>query len=304
MSVETQEAKPDVSIIYVNWNSADEITESLASLKEVRPACSYEVIIVDNNSPEAPTSLERDDVRLILNPENKGFGAGCNVGVRHARGEYVLFLNPDTLVRNDVVSMLRSFLIEHPEAGACGALLIEEGGSVAPESARRFPSLLNTILELSSLCFRFPKAPVIGRPYYGTWEHDTTRAVDSVNGGCLMFRKDFFTSLGGFDETFFLYYEEVDLLKRTADRGKKVYSLHTGKVVHLRHKSTEQYYGGEKYRILLQHMRSSDIYFKKHHGSLYAFLCRITAGCIYLAKYCLHRRKEDLVFCKWGFFLV
>lgn len=303
MNVEAQETKPEVSIIYVNWNSADEITESLASLKKVHPACSYEVIIVDNNSPEAPTSLKRDDVRLILNPENKGFGAGCNVGARNALGEYVLFLNPDTIVRNDVVSIMRNFLSEHPDAGACGALLLNEDGSVASGSSRRFPSLLNTILELSSLCFRFPKAPVIGRPYYGTWDHCSTRAVDSVNGGCFMFRKDFFTSLGGFDETFFLYYEEVDLLKRTADRGMKVYSLHTAQVVHLFHKSTEQYYG-EKYRILLQHLRSSDIYFKKHHGAFYALLCRLSAGFIYFAKYCLHRRKEDLVFCKWGFFLV
>ena len=190
---------PEVSIIYVNWNSADEITESLASLESVCRACSYEVIIVDNDSPEKPVSLERGDVNLVLNPENKGFGAGCNVGARHARADHLLFLNPDTIVRNDVPAILLDFMRQHPEAGACGSVLLNTEGVISSGCSRRFPSLFNTILELSSLCFRFPHAPVIGRPFYGEREHDATRAVDCVNGCCLMMRKDFFTEVGGFD---------------------------------------------------------------------------------------------------------
>ncbi len=294
---------PKVSVIYVNWNSAEDIARSVDSLHSQKPECSYEIIVLDNKSPEEPIPLLREDIRLIRNPENRGFGAGCNAAARHARGEYLLFLNPDTVLQNDVPGILSRFLDEHPEAGACGARMLNADGTVYYGAGRRCLGFINNLLEQSALCFHFPKVPFIGRPYYGSWDHLSTRKVECLSGACMMFRKDIYKALKGFDEDFFLYCEEMDLCKRALDAGQDIYYVHTAVIMHACRKSTMQYYG-DMTNIFLQIFVSMDIYFKKHYGTLCAFVSRLLTGCIYLIKYCLHRRKADALFAKWGFFLV
>src|SRR5271165_6889044 len=101
----------DVSIIYVNWNCEEEILASLVLVREWTRTFKYEVIVVDNASAQGTQAMQLDaGIRLIRNPENRGFGAGCNVGARHASGRYLFFLNPDTRFRNDVVAELAGFL--------------------------------------------------------------------------------------------------------------------------------------------------------------------------------------------------
>ncbi|MCA1986947.1 MAG: glycosyltransferase family 2 protein, partial [Desulfovibrio sp.] len=217
----------DVSIIYVNWNAADEIAASIESVRNTVAGVAYEIIVVDNNSPESCDVLDQEDVVLIRNPVNAGFGAGCNLGVSRSRGRHLLFLNPDTRLRNDILSCLSRFLDEHPTAGACGPMVLREDGSIDYGAARANLTVFNEFLEHSTLAFRFPRSKILGRPYYSYWDHQSTRTVDSLLGACMLFRRDLFQQLGGFDERFFLYAEEVDLCKRTWDAGFEIYYVHT-----------------------------------------------------------------------------
>jgi GT2 family glycosyltransferase len=126
----------DVSVIYVNWNAAEEIAASIVSAKEHVRDLDYEIIVVDNDSPESCAVLEQDGVLLIRNPVNSGFGAGCNLGAAHSRGRYLLFLNPDTRLQNDILSCLSQFLDETPTAGGCGPMVLREDGGIDFGAAR------------------------------------------------------------------------------------------------------------------------------------------------------------------------
>ncbi len=137
----------DVSIIYVNWNCADEILASLASVREWTQNPSYEIIVVDNASAAGTGALALDPgIRLILSSENGGFGAGCNLGVQSARGRYFLFLNPDTRFLNDVLGELICFLKNHLSAGAAGPLMLDEG-----ENLLKYKQLMKTVTRLRAV---------------------------------------------------------------------------------------------------------------------------------------------------------
>lgn len=289
----------DVSIIYVNWNSSKEVMESIDSIRRLSTGCTREIIVVDNDSSEDIGALEQPDIRLIRNPVNGGFGTGCNVGARAAQGKYLLFLNPDTVLLNDVPGILFDFIEKHPEVGACGSMLRDSDGTVNYNAGRRLLSLVNEILEHSSLCFKYPTVPFIGRPYYGDWDHRSTREVETLCGACMMFRKPLFDQLGGFDERFFMYCEEVDLCRRTGLAGHMIYYVHTAELMHENRKSTMQYYGSF-HRFVMQYLGSTQIYFRKNCGRVYTRVWRWCIGIIYFLKYVRHRRKEDLEKARWG----
>jgi GT2 family glycosyltransferase len=290
----------DVSIIYVNWNCAEEIASSIASVHEQTRTCRYEIIVVDNASPQPPGPLERDRrVQLIKAPENKGFGAGCNLGARFACGKYILLLNPDTRFRNDVLDALLGFLGSHPAAGVAGPLVEDSSGTVLFDGGRSLPTLLNEFLQHSTLAFRFPNRAWIARPYLSDWDHLSTREVGSVLGACMLLYADVFRSVGGFDEAFFLYCEEVDLCHRLRKAGFEVWYVHTARLLHKERQSTIQLFGSVS-RIVLQNLKSQHYYFLKHYGVGVAFVWRHMIAALYLLRYVLKRDKSHLEYFKWA----
>lgn len=293
----------DVSVIYVNWNCADEIVASLASvrasLREAPLRLSHEVVIVDNASPQGPCGLnEIPGVRFIQSATNGGFGAGCNEGARHASGRYMLFLNPDTLLINDVVGTLTSFLDAHPRAGAAGPMLLREDGRIS-EGARLLPTLLNEFLAHATLTERFPDCALTSKPYLARRAYLSTQEVECVVGACFLIRADLFRSLAGFDENFFLYSEELDLCRRIREAGFQVWYVHTAKVTHREQQSTMQLFGSVD-RIILQNMRSQRYYFRKHRGRAVAFVWRHMVAGLYLCRYLLSRNNQHLEFSRWA----
>lgn len=292
-----------VSIIYVNWNCSAEIIRSIESVRKENGGRVLEIIVVDNNSSEDLAVFDQPGVRLIRSEVNGGFGAGCNIGARAARGEYLLLLNPDTILYNDVPAILYDFMERHPLAGAAGPMVYNEDGTLDYGAGRRWMSLTNDVLEHSTLCFRFPRLPLIGRPYYGDWDHRSTRRVECLLGACMMFRKKAFEAAGGFDEAFFLYCEEVDLCRRLDRAGWEIYYVHPAETLHRGRISTIKFYG-EFDKIIRQYLASSELYFRKNFGRPYAAVWRFTIGCIYFLKYLRRRRKEDLWRARWGFRLV
>ncbi len=293
----------DVSIIYVNWNCVADIRESIASVQKWTQNLDYELIVVDNASKEDISILEWEDIKLIRNQSNLGFGSGCNVGARQARGNFLLFLNPDTVFLNDVLGCLVSFLLEHPQAGCAGPLTLESDGLIHYGAARSLPSLTNEFLEHSALTFKLQNNRFIGKPYYSYWDHQSTRQVDALLGACMMFRRDVFEMLGGFDENFFLYYEEVDLCKRTLQAGYRVWYVHTCKILHEGHKSVIKVYGSIDPMFLL-YFESAEKYLTKHHGRIYTIIWRVMLSGIYLARFLRKRRPKHLLYFKWGLGLV
>jgi GT2 family glycosyltransferase len=290
----------DVSIIYVNWNCAEEILASLVSVREKTHRFSYEVIVVDNASAQGTEGLQLDaGIRLILNSENRGFGAGCNLGARHASGRYLLFLNPDTRFLNDVVSELVRFLDGHPLAAVAGPMVVDERDNVRFNGGRSLPTLLNEFFEHSTLAFRFPRCSWTSGPYMSGWDHRSTREVESVVGACLIVQAELFRSLGGFDEAFFLYGEELDLCCRIRKDRRQVWYVHTGRLMHKEQRSTMQLFGSLG-RIVLQNMRSQHYYFRKHRGTAVAFVWRHMIAALYLCRYLLGRNRLHLEYVKWA----
>jgi GT2 family glycosyltransferase len=289
----------DISIIYVNWNCAEEIIASIDSVYRHCEGASIEIIVVDNDSAEGTGGLERDDIRLILNQENSGFGAGCNLGARQASGQFLLFLNPDTLILNNIFTKSMDFLKEHPETGAIGPMTLETDGTIHYGAGKSFPTLFFDFLEHSTITFRYPKNRILGAPYYSFWDHKSTRTVDTLLGACMMFRKDVFEAINGFDETFFLYYEEVDLCKRTWMAGYNIFYLHDCLIIHKGKKSTTKRYGHVD-KMIFQYLESAYIYFLKHHGQLYASIWKKMISGIYLVRYLKKRKPVFFSYFKWG----
>jgi GT2 family glycosyltransferase len=290
----------EVSIIYVNWNCEEEILASIASVRERSQAIEYEIIVVDNASPQGSSRLRLDpDVGLIRSSANGGFGAGCNLGARHAAGRYLLFLNPDTRFLNDVLAELVQFLDKHPCAAIAGPLVEDGAGKLSFEAGRSLPTLFNEFLQHSTLAFKFPKSPWTSRPYLSSWDHRSTREVETVLGACMLVRSDAFRKIGGFDEAFFLYSEELDLCHRFRRDGLQIWYVHTARLLHKERQSTIQLFGSVG-RIVLQNMYSQHYYFRKHYGPSIAFVWRHMIAALYLLRYLLSKDRLHYEYFRWA----
>jgi GT2 family glycosyltransferase len=290
----------DVSVIYVNWNCADEITASIASVRTWTKHVNYEIIVIDNASMQGTGSLGSDSgIRLIQSRENRGFGAGCNLGATYAAGRYLLFLNPDTRFLNDVLGQLTAFLDEHQRVGVAGPLTEDEDGRLLFEAGRSLPTLLNEFLDHSTLAFHFPKFLLTSRPYLSNWDHQSTREVETVLGACMLIREGLFRQLGGFDEKFFLYSEELDLCCRLRKAGHQIWYVHTAWLMHKERQSTMQLFGSIG-RIALQNLKSQHYYFQKHYGPGTAFLWRHMIAALYFLRYLKSREKLFLEYSRWA----
>jgi hypothetical protein len=290
----------DVSIIYVNWNCAGEIVASIATVREWTKTVQFELIVVDNASPQGTGGLELDSgVRLIHSGDNRGFGAGCNLGARHASGRYLLFLNPDTRFLNDVLAELTCFLHCNPCAAVAGPLVVDEAGKVQFEAGRLLPTLFNEFLWHSTLAFRLPRSVRGPHLLLPDWDHLSTREVESVLGACMLVRSHLFKTIGGFDENFFLYAEELDLCCRFRKAGFQIWYIHSARLMHKERRSTMQVYrslGG----VMLQIMRSHHYYFRKHGGPLSAAAWRCMILILYAVRWLKRRDKVYLQFVKWA----
>ncbi len=290
----------EVSIIYVNWNCEEEILASIASVREQSATIQYEFIVVDNASPQGPGKLGLNpDLRLIQSTANGGFGAGCNLGARHAKGRYLLFLNPDTRFLNDVVAELVQFLDSHPDAGIAGPQVEDEAGKISFEAGRSLPTLFNEFLQHSTLAFKFPKSSWTSQPYLSCWDHKSTREVETILGACMLVRSEAFRRLCGFDEAFFLYSEELDLCHRFRGDGLQIWYVHTARLLHKERQSTLQLFGSVG-RIVLQNMYSQHYYFRKHYGPRIAFLWRHMIAALYLLRYLLSKDKLHYEYFRWA----
>lgn len=227
-----------LSIIIVKYRSEKYLPQCLASIKRKKE---WEVIVVDNDK------------------ENIGYGPACNKGALQAKGRYLLFLNPDTLVIGRTLEEMVAYLEKHPEVGVIGPQLLTGKREVVPSSSA-IPNPLMALFTFSFLEKIWPNNPWSKKCWYRDWERNSLKEVGAVSGAALMIRKDLFKKLGGFDEKFFLFFEEVDLCKRAEETGKKVVFFPKAKIVHYGGKSTPK-----TSQIKKIFKKSRFYFFRKHY---------------------------------------
>ncbi len=227
---------PEVSVVIVGYGTPQWLDRCLTSLAGAgRPHLTHEVVVVDNASvPPLRESLTADltGVRLVELQHNIGFGAGCNLGLAQARGRRVLFLNPDTEVLPGAVDVLAAFLDEDPRRGLVGGRTLAPDGSLDPHSCWGAPTLWSQVCFAAGLSTAFAGTRAFDRESLGWWARDTEREVDVITGCLLMGHREVLARLGGFDELFFMYGEDVELSARARRAGYRPSFTPAAVVVH------------------------------------------------------------------------
>ena len=246
-----------VSVVIVTYNSQYVIKENLEGLLENSVS---EVFVIDNSSNDRTVEIVKNfpNVTLVENKENIGFGRANNIGARKSSLDYILFLNPDTIVEKGSIADLANYLDQNISVAAIGPALSDENGKIQPERAS-LPTLLTEILVLTNL----HKLSFFRRFVYAIATPETIVQVDHLMGAALMIRREVFDEVGGFDEKFFLWFEETDLLKRVKDKEHKIVYYPKSKVVHIGSQSSKLINSVKRQHIW---NRSLLYYFRKHYG--------------------------------------
>ena len=254
-----------LSIILVNYNVRHFLEQCLYSVQRAISGIDAEVIIVDNNSTDDSVPFLKATFPTFIfieNEENRGFAVACNQGVAKAAGEYILFLNPDTIVPEDCFAKCIQFLNGHPGVGALGVRMIDGSGKFLNESKRAFPAPLTSLFKLFGLARLFPRSRTFARYHLGNLDEHSNHQVDVLAGAFLMVRKEVLEKTGGFDEQFFMYGEDVDLSYRIQQSGYSNYYVAFTSIIHFKGESTKK--GSLNYVRMFYNAMS--IFVRKHYG--------------------------------------
>jgi GT2 family glycosyltransferase len=228
--------RPELSVVIVTYNSPEWTARCLdALLGEGAPSCPYEIVIVDNGSaPEAREALlGRSAVaRVLLVDGNLGFGRGCNLGVAHSRGRWILLLNPDAVVRPGSIDAMLAFAADRPWHGIVGGRTLRPDGSTDPSSCWGRPTLWSLACFALGLTTLRKRSARFDPESLGRWERDTAREVGIVTGCLLLTSREVYDRLGGFDPRFFMYGEDADLSLRAVRQGWRPAITPDGVAVH------------------------------------------------------------------------
>ncbi len=263
--------KPDLSIIIVSWNVRELLQNCLRSVL-VETKLALQIIVVDSASTDGSPEMVAEhfsQVELVACEENVGFPGGNNLGLARANGRYILLLNPDTIVHDGALAKMVSYLEENSQVGVVGPQLLNEDGTVQ-SSRRRFPTLRTAFFESTWLQPYAPQS-VLDHYYARDVADDETAVVEWVMGACLMTRQEVVGQVGGLDEKYFMYSEELDYCRRIHEAGWQVVYYPRAQVTHLSGKSSEQ-------AVTQRHInfnRAKLRYFRKYHGRLAAGILRL-----------------------------
>lgn len=261
-----------LSVVIICWNDLKVIRECLRSVCQGTHATNIEVIVSDNGSTDGSVEFIRrsyPSIRVLENGANLGFAKGNNAGICASRGEYVLILNPDTIIHDGSLDKLVAFADRHAEAGAFGCRVLNYDGTYQV-SARLFPTIWRYWVKALYLrrLGRFSKLFVYEE--YRDWKGERERLIDWQSGCCVMFRADLLKRLGGFDEQFFYHFEEVDLCRRVWNAGYPVIFTPEAVITHLGGQSVSRF----PVRFEIEKHRSRYRYFYKHFGARGLRQCR------------------------------
>lgn len=258
-----------LSVIIVSYNVKYYLEQCLLSVQRALEGLDAEVIVIDNHSQDGSIDYLSPlfpNVIFIRSNCNLGFAKANNKAIRQSRGEYVLLLNPDTVVGEDVLRECIRFMDAHPKAGGAGVRMLKTDGTDAMESRRGIPTPMTSFYKMVGLCSRFPKHRKFGRYYMGHLPWDSPSQIEITSGAFCMLRRKTLEEVGLLDEDFFMYGEDIDLSYRVIKGGWENWYL-PQKILHYKGESTEK----TNFRYVHVFYEAMFIFLRKHYGNLRFF---------------------------------
>lgn len=267
----------DVSVIIVNYNVREFLNNALTSLYKALEGYSAEVFVVDNASDDGSVELVQRNfpqVTLIPNGTNAGFAKANNQALARSTGRYLLLINPDTLVQEDTFRSLIDFFESHPDAGMVGCKILNPDGTLQLPCRRSFPTPWTAFTKTFGLSTLFPKSRLFARYNLTYLDPDQSYEVDAVSGSFMMITRETYNAVGGLDETFFMYGEDLDWCFRVQRSGRKVYYAPTTSIIHYKGESTRRS-DIDELKVFYEAMR---LFVRKHHTGSSLFEWFIYSG--------------------------
>lgn len=259
-----------LSVVILNYNTKDLLEQTLSSLPWHLVEQNWlEVIVVDNNSNDGSVDMvktEYPQAIRVVNSKNLGFAAGNNQGLIAATGEQLMLLNSDTIVQDQALEKLVEFLDSNPKAGLVTPKLILSNGQLDWSSHRGKPTLWNSLMYFSGLAKMFPKLKLVSG-YHQSWKDiSTTHQVDVISGGAMCFKRQVYQDVGGLDEAFFMYAEDVDYCIRVKAAGWQIHFYPEAEIIHLKGQSGTRSQNTKVRRQTNHHFyQTMKLYFRKHY---------------------------------------
>lgn len=254
----------ELSIIIVNYNVKEFLENALISIKRALEGISAEIFVVDNASEDGSVEMIRQkfpEVKLIANDKNLGFAKANNQALKLAQGKYILLINPDTVVQEDTFKVLISFLKSHPDCGMVGCKILNPDGTLQLACRRGFPTPWVAFTKMVGLSSLFPKSKIFAKYNLTYLDPDQVTEVDAVSGSFMMIRREVYEQVGGFDEDFFMYGEDLDWCYRIKKAGWKIYYVPYTQIIHFKGESTKRS-SIDEIRVFYDAMK---IFVKKHY---------------------------------------
>lgn len=233
----------DLSIIIVNYNVKEFLQNLIHSIEKASHNLSTEIIIVDNASDDGSIEFIQEkfpDIKLIINKTNLGFSKANNLGLKEAKGDFILLINPDTIVSEDTFDVLINFLKENDDVGMVGCKILNPDGTLQLACRRSFPGPWVSFCKVVGLSTLFPKSKLFAKYNLTYLDENKTYEVDAISGSFMMIKREVYEKIGGLDESFFMYGEDLDWCYRTQKAGYKVYYVHSTQIIHYKGESTKR----------------------------------------------------------------
>lgn len=284
----------DLSILIVNYNTAALTLQCLRSVFQSKGDYAFEVIVIDNASSDVSVEqIERQfpQVKLICNKENVGFAAANNQGIARAQGKYILLLNSDTVVREDTFDTMISFMEAHPRVGASGCKIVLPDGSLDKACKRGFPTPSAAFFYAFGIARWFPNNPYFNQYHMSHLDPDQQYPIDCLVGAFMLVRKTVIDQVGGLDETFFMYGEDIDWCYRIKQAGWEIYYYPRTEIVHHKGGSSRN----KPLKIIYEFHRAMILFHRKHYRTKYPFYIN---GLVYMGvgiKFILSLIKNKLL---------
>jgi GT2 family glycosyltransferase len=267
-----------LAVVIVNYNVKYFLEQCLHSALKSAQNVETEIWVVDNNSVDGSVEMVEKKfptVKLIANKDNRGFSKANNQAIRESNAEYILLLNPDTVVEEDTFEKIVRFMDEHPDAGGLGVKMIDGSGKFLPESKRGLPTYDVAFYKIFGLSKIFPKSKTFGRYHLGFLDENETHQVEILAGAFMLMRKSVLDEIGLLDEDFFMYGEDIDLSYRIIKAGYKNYYFPKTRIIHYKGESTKR----SSVNYVFVFYNAMIIFAKKHfsksNASLFSFFIKI-----------------------------
>ncbi len=231
-----------ISVIIVNYNVMDFLVNCIDSIYKSDIEAELEIIVVDNNSFDGSVdfvSNRFEDVLIIENKRNEGFAKAVNQGIDVSSGDYIFILNPDTVIQERTLHVLLNYMSHHPKVGLCGPKILNADGSLQITCKRSFPTPLVALPKVLGLSSLFPKSRCAGKYNLTYLNPDETQKVDAVSGSCMFFSRTALEIAGKFDESFFMFGEDLDICYRIKETGFEVYYVPQTQIIHYKGESVK-----------------------------------------------------------------